>query len=705
MALIGKIRNNSWLLIVMIGLGLGGFIIMDMFNSQRGILGGGNQYAMGTVDGTEIDFNEFQRTEQVLYGNQGGEMFSRRDYLWNYFLEKGLVDQTANELGLGVSRDELRDLQFGNNPSPIIQQRFRNQNTGQLDREQLNNIQRSLDNGELGKSQIGQFWAYQEKEIIKDRLETKLENMVSKAMFIPGFMIEANHKNTNNKVDFAYVQIPFIEVADLDVELSDSDYKNYLDANRSKYVSDEETRRLVYTTFDVIPTAQDSADIRKELTDLKADFASTDNDTTFTENNYGSLDGAYLKRAAINPDIVEQVMTGELGAVIGPYKEGNTYKVAKVLDRKIIPDSVKSRHILLQARTQEEGAAAVARIDSLKTLIETGVATFDTLAKQFGTDGTRSIGGDLGYTAANGMVKPLSDLIFYQAEEGELNTVITQYGIHLVEVTGRKFVNNDEGARIAYLSRPIVPSEATQKAFNEKALEFVATNRSVEDLKKAVEGNVSLSLQTTDPLKKNDFVVGTLGAGEDSRQIVKWSYSSDAEIGDVSPQVYVYQDPIEFYESKFVVVGLESIQAANKVDLANVKDVIKPLVMNQKKGEMLKAKITSQDLSALAGQYGSQVDTARGVSFAAQTVPGLGNEPAVIASAIAMGQGSTSQPIVGENGVYVIQVLAKNEIPVPQNIAQLRKIQSTSRKSQVSSFLMQAIKKEADIDDNRSKFY
>ncbi len=103
MALIGKIRNNSWLLIVMIGLGLGGFIIMDMFNSQRGILGGGNQYSMGTVDGTEIDYNDFNRTEQVLYGNQGGEIYSRRDYLWNYFVEKGLIDQTANELGWGLA--------------------------------------------------------------------------------------------------------------------------------------------------------------------------------------------------------------------------------------------------------------------------------------------------------------------------------------------------------------------------------------------------------------------------------------------------------------------------------------------------------------------------------------------------------------------------------------------------------------------------
>ena len=39
MALISKIRKNSWILIVLIGLGLGGFIIMDMTSGQQSIFG------------------------------------------------------------------------------------------------------------------------------------------------------------------------------------------------------------------------------------------------------------------------------------------------------------------------------------------------------------------------------------------------------------------------------------------------------------------------------------------------------------------------------------------------------------------------------------------------------------------------------------------------------------------------------------------
>ena len=705
MALIGKIRSNSWLMIIMIGLGLGGFIIMDMFNSQKGIFGQGSQFSMGEVDGTEINYNKFNQMEQVLYGNQAGEVYGRRDYLWNYMVEEKLVEKSANQLGLGVSRDELRDLQFGNNPSPVIQQRFRDPNTGQLDREQLNGIQRSLDNGELGKSQIGQFWAVQESEIIKDRLQTKINNLVSKAMFIPSFVLEQNHKNQNNKVDFAYVQVPFDEVNDLDVEVSDNDLQTYLNAHQSEYISDVETRILTYTTFNVVPTASDSAKIRQDLTDLVNEFTTTDNDTVFVENNYGTFDGAFSKRSAINPDIADQLFTGDLGTVIGPYKENNTYKLAKVLDRKIIPDSVKSRHILIRATNPQEAVAARNRVDSLKNLIETGVASFDSLALRFGSDGTASQGGDLGYAAPNNMVKPFNDLIFFQAEEGKLYSVVTNFGVHLVEVTGKKFINNDEGVKVAYLTRTIVPSEETQKAYNEKALEFVAANRTIEELKKSVEADPNLTLETSAPLKKNDFLVGTLAPGEESRNMVRWTFSSDAANGEVAPSVYIFQDPVEYYESKFVVAGLQSTQDAGSVSLQNVRDIITPLVKKQKKGQQLIAQITSQDLASVAGKYSTQVDTARGIAFSTPNAAGLGNEPDVIAGVFKLQQGAVSKPIIGENGVYLTKLITKTEIPTPTNLVSLRKVQSQSIKSQVPGYLMEAIKKEAEVADFRSKFY
>ena len=76
MALIGKIRDNSWILIGLVGLALAGFILMDMVSwSNRGGMGG--QFTMGKVAGKTIDWNDFQRSEQILYQNAQGDPFGR----------------------------------------------------------------------------------------------------------------------------------------------------------------------------------------------------------------------------------------------------------------------------------------------------------------------------------------------------------------------------------------------------------------------------------------------------------------------------------------------------------------------------------------------------------------------------------------------------------------------------------------------------
>ena len=192
MALIGKIRKNSWLLIALIALGLGGFIIMDMTSGQQSVFGS-SQFEMGEIEGEKVDWGEFNRTEQMLYGSSGGDVYGRRDYLWGYYIEDALVRKEAKALGLGVSQPELMDLQFGQNPSIIIQQRFTNPQTGQIDRERLMSFKTALEDGSLAQDQqSGPFWAHQEKEIIKQRLQDKINNMVSKAMFTPSWMLEKN---------------------------------------------------------------------------------------------------------------------------------------------------------------------------------------------------------------------------------------------------------------------------------------------------------------------------------------------------------------------------------------------------------------------------------------------------------------------------------------------------------------------------------
>ena len=701
MALIGTIRRNSWLLIVLLGLALAAFIIMDM--SSAGNRGGVATPTLGEVEGKAIDWNDFQTADNMLNSGSTADVFGRRDQLWNYFVEEAIVSKQADALGLNIGKDELIDLQFGSNPSPVIIDRFRNPQTGVVDYNQLNQIRQQIQNNQM-TPELRRFWQHQEKEIVKARLESKINTMVSKALYTPTWMVEQTYGDQTQQIAFNFVRIPFDEVEDSEVSLSNADYASYLAANKGLYMQDEETRKVEYVVFDVFPTAADSASIRKESADLIADFREAINDTTFVENNYGTMLSQWLDAESIPEAARDAVATTPVGEVYGPYIDGRTYSIVKVLDRKVMADSATSRHILINAADPASFIAAEKTVDSLKNLIETGQESFDSLVVKFSQD-VASVpnGGKYENAPVNQMVPAFNDAIFL-GDLGKLQVVRTQFGVHLVEPLSRSR-ETTERVRLAFISKSIVPSEETQNSVFEKANAFVAKNRSLSALNQTVAESGELSIETSASLKKNDFTVGNLGSGSDARDIVRWAFEPTTDLGEVSPAVYDFKDQLDYFTNKYVVAGLRSIQKAGMPDVENIKDEIELLVRNQKKGELLKSKITGTDLNAIAEQFDIEVDSAKDVTFNSTFTPGLGNEPEVIAAAFNMAVNGTSKPIVGNNGVYVLKLTNKPAVGTAFNIPQLRKTTSSSAQAQISSRLMQAMKKNADIEDNRSTFY
>ena len=703
MALIGKIRKNSWVLIVLIALGLGGFIFMDMFSGQQSIFGS-TQFTVGEINGRKIDWNEFVRTEQMLYSNTA-DPFNARTALWNYYLEETIMTEEAEELGLGVSKDELIDLQFGSNLSPVITQRFRDPNTGQVDRNQLNQIRQQIENNTLDAS-IRPFWAHQEKEIIIGRLQSKLARLAAKAMYTPEWMAKYLFEEQNNKIDIAYVQLPFDEIPDSEVSLTDADYKAYLNENIEKYTQKEESRIVEYVGFAIRPTAGDSMELRQRIENLIPRFAETDDDSSFVLNNFGFIDPAYTKKENLSQTLADTVFSMTVGDIYGPYIENGAYQAVKLVDRITVPDSVRSRHILLRVNTNEEAIRAKNTLDSLKELIVTGAQTFETLAAKFSQDASNaSKGGDLGYSYLGQMVFPFEKFIFYDGEIGVPGLVATQFGLHLVEVLDRKYETNEDGVRLAYLSETIVPSQATQDSMYNVVLEFVGQNRNTQQLTESAMATPYLELQTSAALKANDFNILSLGSGQSSRDIVRWAFNSNTNIGDVSPEIYIYEDPVNYYNNKLVVASLKAIRPAGKPSVQDMKSEIETAVRNQKKVEILQSRITSTDLNQIAGTFATETDTARAISFSSGFIPGIGQEPKVLATAFQLEQNQVSAPIGGNNGVFVVKVLNKTSTPAPGNLSVIKRSNAQQVSSQLQNSLMPALKEEASVKDYRSKFY
>ncbi len=711
MALIGKIRRNSWILILFIGLGLAAFIMMDMF-SQKGP-GGGAPTDIASVNGQPIDYRKFNLAEQIRYRGAGGNTFGQRESLFSYFVEESLLKQEGKKLGLDVGREELMELQFGSNLSPVIQNTFRGAN-GQVDRNLLNSYKQQIEDRTLKDNNpvAYQYWFQQEEMIVKDRLQSKLTSMVSKGMYTPSWMAESLATERGQNLDFNYVKIPFSDIADSEVKVSDADLSSYLNNNAGMYRADEEQRLVEYISFNVLPTREDSLAIRSDLGNMKSNFQSASNDSTFVVERSGVYPQTFSKKATLSASLAGQAYSMPVGTVIGPYVDGDSYKLAKVLDKRVIADSVKAQHILfsVDAANPASMGPALARADSVLNLIVNEGQSFDKLAEQFSDDKSNSFkGGDLGFFAEGTMVPEFNNAVFYEMNPGQTKTVITQFGVHILKLNKEKILNNEPSVKVAYISRSIIPSEDTQARIEEKAQNFVNENTSIDALKALADSDPSLQIETSPALKANDYNVGTLGQDASSRELVRWAYAEKTDVGDLSPNIftYTYSNPRTFenFNSKFVVAALKKVQQAGIPTVDMVRSEIMPLVMNEKKAGLIKAAIAGQGMASIASKYDTQIDSLSAVSTSSAFIPGLGSEPKVLAAAQFLTENQVSAPIVGDNGVYILEVKSKTATGVTPNVAQLKKEEASRLQTMARQNLMKSLRKSADIEDNRYNFF
>ncbi len=704
MALIGTIRKNGWILIVLLAFALGGFIMMDFISNMQNYRAG-DVNALGEVNGVAIKRDVFDNYEKLIYSNSQGNTFQVRQQIWNYFVEDALISKEAEALGLGVSKEELNDLQFGNNLSPVIAERFKGED-GQPNRATLSSIKSAIDQGTFTDPVNRSYWAVQEKEVIKERLQEKITNMVMKGIYTPAWQAEMTFRENNERTDFLYVRIPYDRIPDSESKLTDADYKAFLNDNPHLYDQQEETRIVNYMVLDVIPTPGDSAAAYNAVVRMLEGLRSAENDSVYVVSNNGVVDPGFRKKDALPASIADSLMSLPVGSIVGPYQDQGDWNVAKILGRKTMPDSVKARHILIREATP----ANEQKVDSLIAILNTKTISFDTLAAQNSQDpGSAIKGGDLGWFAEGQMVPEFNNVCFNEGEQGKYYKVATQFGWHLIELTGKKFLTNATGVRAAYLTQPIEPSTETQQIVKDEALKIVQSAKSLADLQ-SQSGQRNLPLQASPALKANDYALGTLGTGEDAREIIRWAFDEKTDQGSVGQEIFSFRDPDGgYFDSKYVITALKNIipQGPATVESLKANTRAEQEIKNRKKAEVIKGKIkNAKDLEALANEWEVTVDTATGTTMLQTFVPNGGSEPRVVGTAFSIKKGEISAPITGTGGVYVVKRTSdKPELQLPPDLNMFRRQVSSSANSNVRINLMNAWKKAADTKDNRSRFF
>ncbi len=704
MATLEKIRSKGGILVAsVIGLSLLAFILGDFLDSRKSMFSGGKM-DVGEIWGSSIKIQELEGkinelTEIHKINSNDGNIDEKtldgiREQAWQGIISDKVMVKEYNKLGLTVTPDELFDLIQGANPHQIVRQIFTNQQTGEFNKTNLLSFLKNMDQDPSGKQKT--FWLYVEDQIKNDRINTKYTSLISKGLTAPTFLAKNDFIESNKKVDFTYISLPYSSIADSAVKITDSDLKKYY--NNHKFLFNQTASRdIEYVSFDVVPSNLDQAAAEEWIVKAKPDFASTtevetfvngNSDVPYTDKNYkpkelpDSLDNFMFKAAA--------------GDIYGPYLDNGSYKLARLYKIVSLPDSVKARHILIspKGQTQEAGDKAKATADSLKILIDKG-GNFAELAKAFSDDKSNSEkAGDLGWFKDGAMVKPFNDAAF-EGKKGDIKVVQTNFGYHILNILDKG--KDVKKVKVAILERKIEPSQATYNQIYAKAIKFASENNTLELFNSAVtKQNLVKKLATN--LSESDKAIPGL---DQPRAVLRWIYTSDK---------LAVSEPIDITD-RYIVAALTAVRKKGTAPLEQVKTEIELQVRKEKKAEKLaeqinKAKTGVSNLQDLAIKLKLPFENANGISFSAYSLPSSGVEPKVIAAGTNFGKSKISEPIIGNNGVYVVYVSNITNAPIaPNSYADSKKRMGYTYQSRASYECNNALKKLADIVDNRSKFY
>ncbi|RZJ29143.1 MAG: peptidylprolyl isomerase [Flavobacterium sp.] len=697
MAVLSKIRQRSILLILIIGFCLFAFIIGDLFNK-----GGFNSTPknVGSVNGKDIAFEDFRvKVANVeKSGQQGMTPVQAANRVWDQEVSVALLTAEFEKLGIRVGNKHVMEV-LKNNPQIGQNPMFQNA---------------------AGKFDEGKFNAYfkanptQEqmlKDLVKDaELNAKYQiynSLVRGGVFTTDLEGKLQYQKEMDKVTFDFVSVPFSSIKDSDVKVTDQELTDYMKKDKKRYKA-EESRELQYVLIEDKASAEDQNEVKTTVNallegkieynqktgknDTLPSFRNTPNAAQFVnENSDIPYDSTYVSKKDLPAEHAEALFNLPVGGIYGPYMRGDYYCVSKMMGKKA-GAQVKASHILIswegtqvpnkkEKRTKEE---AKVKAEMLLAQAKANPGNFMMLALMNSDDSSAQRGGDLGYFGPNQMVKPFNDFVFNNPV-GTIGLVETEFGYHIINVTDKQ-----DAIRLATIAHKITPSETTTDKAYTKAVKFEmdANDKDFEKSAKA-EG------LTVNPSVKVKAMDENLGNIQGQRQIVRWAFDKETNVGDVKR--------FEVANLGNVIVKLKKINEKGLLAMDEARAMLETKLKNNKKAEMIKAKMKGASLEAIAAANKVAVQTAADVSLMSPMLPNAGGEAKVVATAFATGVNKMSAPIDGNMGVYVVRTKAVTKAPALKDVTEYTNKAKAQHQGDANR-VIPALKADADIEDNRAVF-
>ena len=708
MAILGKIRQQSIFLIIVIGLALFAFIISGAIGT--GTSTSDQNKPVGIINDEKIPLENFKTLVEQEVRASGSTTLEAVNLVWEQYKESLVLKSQFDILGIDAGKNQIEQT-ISSTESIVKDERFINE-AGFFDFGLFSDfIFQMRDQNPTAYEQ----WKIQESNIIGSAKQSIYFDLIRSSISIIDSDIDYKHQLENDNIDIKFVKIPYSSIQDSLVSVSDNEIEQYIDENNDKYEF-KPIRDIKYVSFIEKPSDDDENIIRNSLDDLLEDKIEYNEVSKLTDTIIGfkktnqvidfvdryseiEFDSTYLPKGRLAYEYGEILYNLKIGDVYGPYKEMGTYKISRLLDRKK-NGSIRARQILI---SYDDGSRALnkkirSKDDARKiarNLYRQALRKpkdFEILAIN-NSDGLASkSGGDLGYFQE----KTINNKIFEYADKskiGSIGIVETEFGFHIL-----KIVDKQDILLFANISKKIIPSEITSNEVFREASQFEM------DLSKSDNFNSTAQSKgyNVRDVRNLDILDENIPGLPKQRAIVQWAFNDETEIGMIKKFNLSY--------GGYAIVKLINSDDSGLISSSEIRNEAREKIKKSKKGDfIISSNINEESLEDLAAKNKLEINEASSLNQVNEIIVGAGREPYVLGSAFALNIGESSDLIKGDDGVYKIELVNKRiaekldkDKLTYQNIKQklLNKEQSALGES-----ILDALKKSAEITDNRALFY
>ncbi len=705
MAVLGKIRQRSIFLILVIGMALFAFVISGVFDGSSSNAGPTDPIAV--VNDEEIDVTFFRQMVEQTERAYNYSTLQSVNLVWNQALRNTIFDQEFKKLGIDAGKDQLEQI-ISSDEAVINNPNFQNE-AGFFDFGIFTDYIAQM---RVQEPAAYENWKAQEQSIIGVAKQRIYLDLIKAS----GGMTEAEAKALyhfeNDNINIEYVQVPFDIIPDSLVTVTDAEVKQYIKNHEQEYER-AASRNLQYVSFNEAPTEDDLAAIRlrldglkderiayndvSKLTDTIEGFRMTKNIIDFVDR-YSEIpfDSVYRPRGEYNNEYADILFGLDVGEVFGPYRDGRFFKISRLLDRKENA-SLRASHILIAFEGATRAPATVTRAkeearreaNRVLRLARRGNDNFEELAREYSDGPTKNRGGDLGFFQEGQMATEFFNFVD-KNRVGRIGLVETEFGFHIIKVTDK-----DDLALIADVANEAIASDQTANEVFRSATKFEMESNDLNDFIAVAEKNN----YEVRPVKQVTELEENMPGLFNQRQIVRWAFDDDTKVGDIK----------RFSLTAGGGYAVVQLTAVNQKGLATVDEVgfqVRRKIIQDKKAALIKKQFQDIDsLETLAENEDLTLETASAINQKNPTLVGAGNEPYVVGAAFAMEEGAVSELIQGDLGLYKVKLLKKNTAETLDDYQQYSKEYLRDASFTLPENVFLALESYADIDDNRSLYY